>query len=61
MELYTRVQVDLFTLCDTSEQFRALVRSMTEAEIRSEFGITADSAEQLARYVATFCAVADRY
>jgi len=61
MELYQKLYVELFTLCDTSEQFRALVRSMTETEIRSEFGLTRDSARQLARYVASFCAVADRY
>lgn len=51
MKLYTAIRVELFTLCDTSDSFRELVKSMEVQTIVYEFGLSHAQARALKQYV----------
>ena len=51
MKLYKAIRVELFSLCDTSERFRALVGALDVQEIVYEFGLSHAQASALKQYV----------
>jgi len=51
MKLYKAIRVELFSLCDTSERFRALVGALDVQEIVYEFGLSPEQATALKQYV----------
>jgi len=51
MKQYTAIRVELFSLCDTSERFRALVSALDVQEIVYEFGLSHAQASALKQYV----------
>lgn len=51
MKLYKAIRVELFSLCDTSERFRALISTLDVQEIVYEFGLSPAQATALKQYV----------